>query len=249
MLIVGTRGRSLGGIQGLVNNRNSFSKYCLQYSPVPVVVVRPDEKRKKKKDKRSHDPSRQSYISMLSSNEGVHEADKGASGLYETETQIPPEEEAHQVAAALGLPAAFDPTIKPLQAPLTPTTQIPRSSASSILGSSVSTADASVVPPGLERRSSTPPPLRATEDSGDEESGGEDDEEHFDVVSGQQALKAQREREDLEAQAQKERLHRMEVGEAAALLKSGGKINEEDEDEEDEASSHGSAIANRRGSV
>jgi len=248
MLIVGTRGRSLGGIQGLVNNRNSFSKYCLQYSPVPVVVVRPDEKRKKKKDKRSHDPNRQSYLSMLSSNEGVHEADKGISGLYETETQIPPEEEAHQVAAALGLPAAFDPTIKPLQVPLT---QNPRSSASSLLGSSVSTADASGAPPGLERRSSTPPPLRATEDSGEEESGGEDDEEQFDIASGQQALKAQREREreQLAAQAQKERLHRMEVGEAAALLKSGGKINEEDEDEEDEASSQDSELAKRRSSA
>ncbi|OIW33372.1 hypothetical protein CONLIGDRAFT_556737, partial [Coniochaeta ligniaria NRRL 30616] len=236
MLIVGTRGRSLGGIQGLVNNRNSFSKYCLQYSPVPVVVVRPDDKRKKKKEKRSHDPSRQSYISMLSSNEGVHEADKGISGLYETETQIPPEEEAHRVAAALGLPAAFDPTIKPLQAPAA---QNPRNSASSLLGSSVSTTtEVSGAPPALERRSSTPPPLlRTNEDSGDEDSGGDDEEEQFDIVSGQQALKAQRERErereQLAMQAQKERLHRMEVGEAAALLKSGGKINEEDEDEED----------------
>ncbi|KAH8909747.1 hypothetical protein BR93DRAFT_935457 [Coniochaeta sp. PMI_546] len=246
MLIVGTRGRSLGGIQGLVNNRNSFSKYCLQYSPVPVVVVRPDDKRKKKKEKRSHDPSRQSYVSMLSSNEGVHEADKGISGLYETETQIPPEEEAHQVAAALGLPAAFDPTIKPLQLPAL---QSPRNSASSLLGSSASTTEAPVAPPALERRSSTPPPLRANDDSGDEDSGGEDEEEQFDIVSGQQALKSQREREQLAMQAQKERLHRMEVGEAAALLKSGSKINEEDEDEEDEASSQGSGSANRRRSA
>jgi hypothetical protein len=243
MLIVGTRGRSLGGIQGLVNNRNSFSKYCLQYSPVPVVVVRPDDKRKKKKDKRSHDPNRQSYVSMLSSNEGVHEADKGISALYETETQIPPDEEAHQVAAALGLPAAFDPTIKPLQTPLT---HNPRTPASSVLGSSVDTTDASGEPQGSERRSSSPPPLRANDDSAEEDSGGDEEEDQFDVVSGQQALKAQREREQLAAQAQKERLHRMEVGEAAALLKSGGKSNEDDEDEEDEVSSQGSDSANRR---
>jgi len=49
MLIVGTRGRTLGGLQGLVNTRNSFSKYCLQYSPVPVVVVRPTEKPSKRR--------------------------------------------------------------------------------------------------------------------------------------------------------------------------------------------------------
>lgn len=232
----------------MVNNRNSFSKYCLQYSPVPVVVVRPDDKRKKKKEKRSHDPSRQSYVSMLSSNEGVHEADKKVVGSYETETQIPPEEEAHRVAAALGLPAAFDPTIKPLPVPVA---QNPRTSTSSLLGSSVSTTEAApdTTPAAEQRRSSTPPPLRATEDSGDEDSGGEDEEEQFDVVSGQQALKLQREREQLAMQAQKERLHRMEVGEAAALLKSGGKITEEDEDEEDEASSQGSGGANRRSST
>ncbi|KAB5570572.1 hypothetical protein GE09DRAFT_712228 [Coniochaeta sp. 2T2.1] len=244
MLIVGTRGRSLGGIQGLVNNRNSFSKYCLQYSPVPVVVVRPDEKRKKKKDKRSHDPNRQSYASMLSSNEGIHEADKDPSREYETEMQLPPEEEAHQVAAALGLPAAFDPTIKPRQTQLSLN---PKSSASSVLGSSVfTTAEA----PSAERRSPTPPALRANnDDSGDEDSGDDDDEGEFDVMSGQEALKAIRERE-LAEQTQKERLHRMEVGEAAALLKSGGKINEEDEeDEEDETSSQGSGSATRRRSA
>jgi hypothetical protein len=237
MLIVGTRGRSLGGIQGLVNTRNSFSKYCLQYSPVPVVVVRPDEKRKKKKDKRSHDPNRQSYVSMLSGNDGIHEADKGTS--YETETQISPDEEAHRVAAALGLPAAFDPTIKPIQIPLA---QNPRSSVSS-----VSTTGPSA--PASQRRASPPPPTVGNDDSGDEDSGGDDEEDHFDVVSGQQAVKAQREREQLAMQAQKERLHRMEVGEAAALLKSGGKINAEDEDEEDEASSQGSESVNRRKSA
>ncbi|KZF22733.1 adenine nucleotide alpha hydrolases-like protein, partial [Xylona heveae TC161] len=45
MLIVGTRGRSLGGIQGLLPG--SVSKYCLQHSPVPVIVVRPSSKREK----------------------------------------------------------------------------------------------------------------------------------------------------------------------------------------------------------
>src|ERR1700733_5445635 len=75
MLIVGTRGRSLGGFQGLVSNRNSFSKWCLQYSPVPVVVVRPTEKRDKKKQKRDKDPTRRNYALMLQeSSLGMHEA-------------------------------------------------------------------------------------------------------------------------------------------------------------------------------
>lgn len=60
---MGTRGRSLGGIQGLLPG--SISKYCLQHSPVPVIVVRPNTKRTKNKLKRLHDPSRQSYRDLL----------------------------------------------------------------------------------------------------------------------------------------------------------------------------------------
>ena len=63
-LIVGTRGRSLGGIQGLLPG--SVSKYCLQNSPVPVIVVRPTAKREKKKRKRLADPTRKNYMSILS---------------------------------------------------------------------------------------------------------------------------------------------------------------------------------------
>ena len=42
-----------------------MSKYCLQNSPVPVVVVRPEEKREKKRKKRLADPGRQNYSSIL----------------------------------------------------------------------------------------------------------------------------------------------------------------------------------------
>ncbi|RPA79313.1 adenine nucleotide alpha hydrolases-like protein, partial [Ascobolus immersus RN42] len=63
ILIVGTRGRSLGGLQGLLPG--SVSKYCLQHSPVPVIVVRPSNKREKKKKKRQADPSRRAYMSIL----------------------------------------------------------------------------------------------------------------------------------------------------------------------------------------
>lgn len=48
MLIVGTRG--ISELKGMFIN--SVSKYCLQHSPVPVVVVRPDNKVKKQQQKK-----------------------------------------------------------------------------------------------------------------------------------------------------------------------------------------------------
>lgn len=123
MLIVGTKGRSLGGMQSLLSNRNSFSKWCLQYSPIPVVVVRPTEKREKKKEKRMNDPNRQSYAAMLAES-GGHEADSLSTPLNEKDGEkkdgrevevlepISKEEEMHKVAAALGLPSRFDPMVK-----------------------------------------------------------------------------------------------------------------------------------------
>lgn len=48
MLIVGTRG--ISELKGMFIN--SVSKYCLQHSPVPVVVVRPEGKIKKQKQKK-----------------------------------------------------------------------------------------------------------------------------------------------------------------------------------------------------
>jgi hypothetical protein len=63
LLIVGTRGRALGGIQGLLPG--SISKYCLQNSPIPVIVVRPNNMRARGKRKRQNDPSRQVYRDLL----------------------------------------------------------------------------------------------------------------------------------------------------------------------------------------
>lgn len=49
MLIVGTRGMS--ELKGMF--MNSISKYCLQHSPIPVVVVRPEDKVKKQQQKKA----------------------------------------------------------------------------------------------------------------------------------------------------------------------------------------------------
>lgn len=200
------------------------------------MVVRPDDKRKKKKEKRSGDPNRNTYTSMLAANQGVHEADTKNEHLWGVEARLSPDEEAHRVAAAIGLPAAFDPTIKPYAGPVASAQKVPGPSVST---PALSSTLESTTP---QRRASTPPPAPATNDSGDEDSGGDDEEEEFDVVSGQNALKAQREREQQAERAQKERLHAMEVGEAAALLKSGSTITEDD-DEDEEVSSEDTKAA------
>jgi hypothetical protein len=220
MLVVGTKGRTLGGFQGLMNARNSFSKYCLQYSPIPVVVVRPDDKRLKKKEKRSQDPTRQSYAAMLAYNSGRHEADSEASSVYEFEKGISADEEAHRVAAAIGLPARFDPTIKPYNPREAPRRRSSPSRSSPSRGSERTT-------------SISPPPTPLAVDSGEEDSG-DDDEFEVEAVSGQQlAAGARKQQSGLEEQ--KERLHAMEVGEAAALLKSGKAEELEDDDDDDDA--------------
>jgi hypothetical protein len=59
----------LGGFQGLLPG--SVSKYCLQHSPVPVIVVRPTSKRDKARSKRANDPSRLGYQEMLAKSESL----------------------------------------------------------------------------------------------------------------------------------------------------------------------------------
>ena len=181
MLIVGTKGRSHDGVQGFLVNRSSFSKYCLQYSPIPVVVVRPTEKREKKKLKRTGDPSRQSYVSMLLGHK--HEADSETSSLYELEPKITPDEEAHRVAMVVGLPASYDPTIKPID-PASLLRNSSRRTMADMLG------DSSTGSPGES----------AKVPNGNSDS---DSEAEFEVTTGEEELK--------------ERLHKMESNEGAAL--------------------------------
>lgn len=104
-LIVGTRGRSLGGFQGLLPG--SVSKFCLQNSPVPVVVVRPTAKREKKKKKRLADPTRRGYINILekSGASGSQMLDKSERDKVVGQSVGGASEvEAQAVANAIGLP-------------------------------------------------------------------------------------------------------------------------------------------------
>ena len=217
MLIVGTRGRSLGGFQGLVSNRNSFSKWCLQYSPIPVVVVRPTEKRMKKKKKRDADPTRQDYARILKdSGISAHETELGSkNSIFETSNDA--DAEAHAVAAALGLPARFDPTLKPISLPGGRTlTKVDsgRSDVTIISQRSLS-PDSRPTSPGMVMKSPKSAQLESPAMSENESSEGEDDEEgEFEVAAGHTLLGNDTDRPEI---AKKQKLHEMEVGEAAAL--------------------------------
>lgn len=213
MLIVGTRGRSLGGFQGLVGNRNSFSKWCLQYSPIPVVVVRPNEKREKKKLKRTNDPTRQDYMRILQdSGQRTHEANTSSDGGVGHVVMLPsntPETEAHEVAAALGLPARFDPTLKPYNPEGTP------SARKLSRGSDVTSTSIGSLSP--DSRSSSPVAVMKSPKSSQLESPAVSDVESDSENEGgeNEAVPAETLLED--AAKRQKRLHDMEVGEAAAL--------------------------------
>ncbi|KAJ5133524.1 hypothetical protein N7448_001450 [Penicillium atrosanguineum] len=104
MLVVGTRGRNLKGVHSLLPG--SVSKYCLQQSPIPVIVVRPSPKREKKKKKRRADPTRKSYNQILNLSEQRGSRIFDASSSTEDGVSKLPDEEA-AVAEALGLPASY----------------------------------------------------------------------------------------------------------------------------------------------
>ena len=93
ILVVGTRGKSLGGFQGLLPG--SVSKYCLQHSPVPVIVVRPTSKRDKARSKRANDPDRQGYRDILAKSESLIDVNSPRNSFFANE------EEASAIAAAM----------------------------------------------------------------------------------------------------------------------------------------------------
>ncbi|KAL8901150.1 MAG: hypothetical protein Q9207_005340 [Kuettlingeria erythrocarpa] len=114
-LIVGTKGKSPAGVNSFMTG--SVSRYCLQNSPVPCIVVRPRRKRMAKKNKRLADEKRRNYASVVELSgargsqmvmnpvEGLAEAVAGGPGA----TMMPEasEKEAQAVAAAIGLPRSL----------------------------------------------------------------------------------------------------------------------------------------------
>lgn len=95
-------------MQGLLPG--SVSKYCLQQSPIPVIVVRPSAKRAHKKKKRLQDPTRASYGNILSqaqSRGGNTVLDKKP--IRNSVAPLPEatDQEAAAVARAIGLPKDY----------------------------------------------------------------------------------------------------------------------------------------------
>lgn len=227
MLIVGTKGRSLGGFQGLLTQHNSFSKWCLQYSPIPVVVVRPTEKRERKKAKRTGDPTRQSYKQILhDSGNDIHEANSAARIDNYNVTILPnegPDAEAHKVAAALGLPAKFDPTLKPYKSD----DQLLQNAPSSSAKSDVTDASRDESGSPESRPSSPSPELKSPISTGLEspyvsEPEDSDEEGEFETVDARTLLENDEEVQKLE------KLHAMEVDEAAAMKGRKGSVGSVD---------------------
>jgi len=90
----------------------SVSKYCLQQSPIPVVVVRPSAKRAQKKLKRARDSSatRSLYGLMLHQAQSVggsHALEKGCNNAMMEPLPDATEQEAAAVAQAIGLPKNY----------------------------------------------------------------------------------------------------------------------------------------------
>ncbi|KAL8659808.1 MAG: hypothetical protein Q9226_000236 [Calogaya cf. arnoldii] len=106
-LIVGTKGKSPGGMSSFVTG--SVSRYCLQNSPVPCIVVRPNKKRLAKKAKRLADEKRRNYQSVLN----LSGARGSTLALQNNNTEMEQhiagtaggatEKEAQAVAAAIGI--------------------------------------------------------------------------------------------------------------------------------------------------
>jgi hypothetical protein len=170
----------------------------------------------KKKKKRDADPARQDYARILKES-GIdeHETESGSKNSIFEITNTP-DVEAHAVAAALGLPAQFDPTLKPFyldgSKPLKKV-ESEKSDVTSLSQGSLS-PDSRPSSPGMVMKSPKRERLESPNMSG-EESSDDDEEGEFEAVPGHLLLGNESERPEIEKK--KKKLHEMEVGEAAAL--------------------------------
>lgn len=179
------------------------------------MVVRPTEKRMKKKKKRDADPTRQDYARILKDS-GIEEHETEASSRSNSIFEISngPDVEAHAVAAALGLPARFDPTLKPLPLEGSRPLRKVESEKSDVTNASQGSLSPDSRPssPGMVMKTPKSQLDESPGESGDESS--DDEEGEFDVVDGHTLIGNDEDRPEI---AKKQKLHDMEVGEAAAL--------------------------------
>lgn len=147
-----------------------MSKYCLQHSPVPVIVVRPTSKRAKTKRKRLQDPSRTGYRDLLdkSGAAGGHllDTDHRHSLMLDEIQQAGNEDEAAAVAKAVGFVPPPDEDAPP---------KTPDSITSGLVSGENSPDDTRDIGPVLKspelRNLDTPVDSEASEDDEDEDGG------------------------------------------------------------------------------
>lgn len=183
----------MSGFQGLLPG--SVSKYCLQHSPVPVIVVRPSSKRDKKKKKRMQDPTRRGYRDILDKSDNATNYDApytldplhrlsimpgDSMGTLADLERRDAEEEARMVAEAIGYrPSQIDADGHPLSRVTSARSDVSRRSARSARSGSFGShrsesPDAALRSPSRLLKS---PELRALADSGAETSDFESDDE------------------------------------------------------------------------
>lgn len=224
ILVVGTRGRSLTGYQGLLSS-GSVSKYCLQYSPVPVIVVRPSSKREAKKRKRMQDPERRGYRDILDKSEdaprgrGGHLLDErnrssvtGSDlGLLGDLGSGDPEEEARKVAEAIGYRGDIGGSEQGRGSPLARVAS-GQSNASARSTEDLTSPDGRLLKSPEMRNMDSPMPSDEEDeaDEADGEPGGlqecwRPEDEALQLAYERAQKAAQEEREEAEARAQRER--------------------------------------------
>ncbi|KAI9790418.1 MAG: hypothetical protein M1833_001935 [Piccolia ochrophora] len=181
ILIVGTRGKSLSGFQGLLPG--SVSKYCLQHSPVPVIVVRSGAKREKKKRKRQKDPARKGYLDILekSGAKGTHMLDRSNRDSMVGNAGPATAEEAEAVAAAIGQPISRSP-----QADMAPLSRVQSGRSDATSPESDFSPEGGPRSPGIIMKSPDLANLEspATSESEDSDDDGGDGLPNFEAVPG-----------------------------------------------------------------
>lgn len=167
------------------------------------MVVRPQDVRLKKRDKRAGDPNWRTYKQMLSNTNGVHESDViDDEMLLSSATQLSPVDEAREIAKAVFLPDEFDATTDAFDGETSPRQ-----------GDILVARGLGGIP---EYAHSTAPIIKATStgDNSDvdaSDDGGDDNDREAEEANTTFA--------SVLKQVKKEKLHEMEVGEAAALKK------------------------------
>lgn len=84
MLIVGTRG--ISELKGMFIS--SVSKYCLQHSPIPVVVVQPEYKVKKQQGKKSKKSKRLSGMFRRNSSDSSSDSSTSEDEVADTDKKV-----------------------------------------------------------------------------------------------------------------------------------------------------------------